>query len=103
MTFHENLREINLTGFWLIFDWGKNEDEDEKISESEYYFWTLHLDSNMNFNGNLRKENWSHFWSIFMIKDEDDKSWGNEFDFGTLHPKIRLYLNFHENLSEANI
>ena len=38
-----------------------------------------------------------------MIKDEDDKSWGNEFDFGTLHPKIRLYLNFHENLSEANI
>ena len=29
---------------------------------------------------------------------KDEKNWENEFDFWILHIKIRLYINFHENL-----
>ena len=90
---------------WLAFHWWKMKMKMKKFQKVSTIFElsTWNLDSNMNFHRNLRKENWTHFWSIFMIKDEDDKSWGNEFDFWTLHPKIGLYLNFHENLREANM
>ena len=32
-----------MTGFyWFVANSGKNEDEDEEISENDYSFWTLH-------------------------------------------------------------
>ena len=35
--------------------------------------------------------------------DEDENIWNNEFDFWIFHIKIRLYHNFHKNLTRKNL
>ena len=35
--------------------------------------------------------------------NKDEKIWNNEFDFWIFHVKIRLYDNFHENLTRKNL
>ena len=61
--FHENLRK-KMTHFKDIFDWGKNEDENEKIWKNESHFWILHIKIKLcgKFNKNLRKK---AFFKIF--------------------------------------
>ena len=47
-----------MTHFKDIFDWGKNEDEKEKVWKNESDFWILHIKIKLcgKFNKNLRKK-----------------------------------------------
>ena len=60
----------NLTDFFRIFltNWGKNEDEDEKIWENESNFWILHINIRMcgNFLENLYKKLFDPFFKTFF-------------------------------------
>ena len=65
------------------------------------YFWLI--DAKMKIKMKIWEKS---FWPIcktFLTNQgknekEDKKIWKNEFYFLTLHIKIRLYRNFHENL-----
>ena len=65
-------------------NWGKNEDEDEKIWENELDFWILHI--KIRFNETLHKNLWKkcltqvlgNFWLIEAKTKMKMKKYGGE-------------------------
>ena len=60
--------------FWPVFktfftNWGKNQDEDEKIWKNEYDFWIIYIKSRLcgSFYENMRKDFLTHFLSHFWL------------------------------------
>ena len=89
----------------------KNEDEDEKNWKNEFDFWILHIKIRLYENflkiWSQKKKNFHPLFKLFLTnrgKNENvnEKIWENEFDLWILQIKIRVYVNFHENLWEKN-
>ena len=91
----------------LVFDgclnnWNKNEDEDQKFflkTSTIFGLITLKLAYVTIF-----MKTWEKNFEVILTnqgknKDEDEKS-KNQYEFWTLHPKIRTFSNFHKNLRE---
>ena len=69
-------------------NWGRNEDEDEKVWENEFNFLIIHIKIRLygNFHENPLKKMFEPFFRTFLTnwsknEDEDEKMWENEFHF----------------------
>ena len=73
-------------------NWGKNEDEDEKVRKNEFNFWVLHTKIKLcdNFHKNWRRKklltHFLYFWLIEAINDEKFGKISSIFEFSI--PKL---------------